>query len=90
VNGWKALGFNTYQDYLYSDIWIERRELMIKMVGKCELCGAINRLQVHHITYLNVGNEKKEDLMVVCKTCHTRIHKEKKQGCEYELRTANN
>jgi hypothetical protein len=33
------------------------------------------RFCVHHITYRNVPNEKSEDLLILCTTCHTFCHK---------------
>jgi len=33
------------------------------------------RFCVHHITYRNVPNEKTEDLLICCSTCHTTCHK---------------
>ena len=30
----------------------------------------------YHETYENLWNEKDEDLTVLCKTCHSRVHEE--------------
>ena len=32
-------------------------------------------LQVHHLNYDNIPQEKSEDLIVICKQCHEYIHK---------------
>lgn len=32
---------------------------------------------MHHLTYENLGNEKDEDLMLLCETCHQYMHKGK-------------
>ncbi len=30
--------------------------------------------QLHHLTYKNLGNEGKEDLIVLCEDCHRLVH----------------
>lgn len=74
VNGWKTLGFETYEDYLLSEIWESKKNFMIKLKKCCKNCKSTDNLNVHHKTYLNVGNEKEDDLEVLCITCHKRIH----------------
>ena len=34
---------------------------------------------VHHLTYANLGDEKTEDLMLLCQVCHEWIHRIKKE-----------
>ncbi len=76
MNGWKALGFKTYKDYLMSDIWKSKREWFLDTYGrKCIRCGETTSLNVHHLTYKNVGNERSEDLICLCKNCHNKEHK---------------
>lgn len=72
--GWKALGYKTYLNYLLSDAWKDKRDLMIKLKKKCEMCGETKDLQVHHLNYLNVGNEGQDDLIVLCRDCHNKLH----------------
>jgi hypothetical protein len=31
-------------------------------------------VQVHHLTYENIGREKDEDLLAVCERCHRSFH----------------
>jgi hypothetical protein len=33
-----------------------------------------DRLDVHHRTYERVGQEQLRDLIVLCRTCHSRYH----------------
>lgn len=33
------------------------------------------QLEVHHLTYIRLGNEREDDLCVLCKECHMRRHK---------------
>lgn len=47
---------------------------------KCQVCGKMetkkNSLVIHHLTYERLGHEDIDDLITVCKQCHTAIHKE--------------
>ena len=73
-----------YHDYLLTEEWkIKRKYHLKKAKYKCQLCG-INikdaKLEVHHKTYENRGNEKYKDLIVVCNNCHSILHDNKLQG----------
>lgn len=37
----------------------------------------MSRLQVHHLTYIRLGNEDLSDLQVLCLGCHRRRHPNK-------------
>jgi len=89
LNGWQSLGFSTYKEYLRSFLWKDKKEYIISLCPFCQRCGVEEKhweekgevgkpLQVHHENYTRVGNEKKEDLLVVCDDCHKKIHKVKK------------
>ena len=73
-NGWEALGFNTYQEYLMSDLWLEKREYILTLKHACEICGGKDNLNVHHKNYESVGNENTEDIIVLCRRCHQKEH----------------
>lgn len=69
------LKFMMYKDYLQTHHWKETREnALIKSNYKCALCNSIVQLNVHHKTYENRGNEKPEDLIVLCRNCHAKFH----------------
>lgn len=73
--GWKALGFESYNEYLGSLFWKEKAEWIKKVKGEfCEECGSKQSLNVHHINYKSVGNEGQEDVKVLCKECHKKEH----------------
>jgi hypothetical protein len=69
-----------YHRYLCSDEWKQKREQRLLIDNyKCFFnyskgCDAVN-LQIHHIHYNNIGNEKMEDLVTLCINCHAEIHK---------------
>ncbi len=64
-----------YLDYLQSTTWKQRRYAALERVNfKCELCGEINNLEVHHLTYAHLGNESPDELMVICGGHHWIEH----------------
>ena len=41
---------------------------------KCELCGSVRGLEIHHIVPVSVGGtDDKENLLCVCKKCHALL-----------------
>ena len=75
----KSLGFKNYKEYLQSYLWYERRDLMLRLFPKCSKCNK-KATEVHHLTYDNVGNEGKRDLLCLCRKCHKQIHGVKDVG----------
>jgi hypothetical protein len=64
-----------YPDYLESDAWQERRQIMLERSGnECERCGSERRLEIHHLTYKRLGSEWMSDLSVLCRNCHASEH----------------
>lgn len=65
-----------YEAYLKSPQWADKRLSAIERAGRrCQVCAAKGApLDVHHNGYRNLGNEPPEDLLVVCRGCHERIH----------------
>ena len=37
-------------------------------------CGSTDNLNVHHLTYRNVGNGQLKDLITLCRSCHKKAH----------------
>ena len=63
--------------YLESKRWRRIRSQILDRDMKCQYCGSLHNLQVHHIHYLNLGFEKLEDLVLLCESCHSQLHEEK-------------
>jgi len=64
-----------YKEYLQTEHWREKRKsALYRANNKCQLCGNKENLHVHHNTYDNRGQEKDEDLVVLCEICHARHH----------------
>jgi 5-methylcytosine-specific restriction endonuclease McrA len=65
-----------YVEYMSSDTWFKRRRLYLKTHAKvCVACGSTEEVTIHHKTYRNIGSEKDEDLVCLCKICHTTYHR---------------
>lgn len=64
-----------YQEYLNSPHWKEIRLKALRRAGnRCQLCSSTNNLNVHHNTYKNKGHEDLNDLVVLCRKCHSKFH----------------
>lgn len=65
----------SYERYLQTDHWKYLRKRKLRQASyKCQLCASKEDLSVHHNTYENRGNEKDEDLVVLCDKCHKKFH----------------
>ncbi len=66
----------TYQEYLQSDEWKYRADRAKKCAGhRCQVCNSTEKsLDTHHRTYDRLGCEQDEDLIVLCRNCHTLFH----------------
>lgn len=63
-----------YLIYINSQAWHIRRQRALTRAGnRCQVCGESRRLQVHHVSYENLGREKDADLTVMCWYCHLWI-----------------
>lgn len=63
-----------YDKYLISKEWrIRRDKIFERDSGRCVLCHKQGH-HVHHMTYRNIFNEDKRDLITVCTECHEYIH----------------
>lgn len=62
--------------YLRSDHWRALRERMLQRAGGfCSQCRRrSSRLEVHHLTYRNLGQERESELQVLCHDCHVEEH----------------
>lgn len=68
-----------YSAYLQSAHWNARRKTALKMAShRCQVCNSTEQLDVHHRTYIRRGEERADDLLVLCRTCHDLFHKQGK------------
>ena len=70
--------FLQYRKYLQSEEWQIVRRKRLQIDGyKCQMCGTGKNLQVHHISYEHLEQEKEiDDLVTLCKECHKKVHEE--------------
>jgi len=68
-----------YKLYLKSEKWRQFRQEQIRLANyRCERCERQGSLQVHHRHYRTLGNERAEDVEVLCYSCHRQADKERK------------
>jgi 5-methylcytosine-specific restriction endonuclease McrA len=69
-----------YLKYMKSEAWREKREESLRLHDfTCGDCGKrlFGALDVHHLTYRRLGNERMSDLLPLCHGCHNLRHKRK-------------
>ena len=68
-----------YLRYIKSKKWFRKRLEVYQVQKECFGCGIKNNLDVHHLTYKNLGKEKLEDLITLCRKCHSEVHYEREE-----------
>lgn len=67
-----------YDEYLKDSRWLAFRQFIFGVKGyKCEKCGSTECLQIHHKHYfrgLFPWEYTCNDVMVLCRSCHEKIH----------------
>lgn len=63
-----------YKEYLNTIHWKTFKNAALLHFNKKCTCGNTSNLQVHHKTYDNLGKETFSDVIVLCDTCHKKIH----------------
>lgn len=77
----KELSDMCYTDYLKTPHWREKRKYVLESKGRiCIECGSTKKLDVHHLTYKNFGDELMDDLVVICRDCHKKLHEEERKA----------
>jgi hypothetical protein len=71
--------WNRYTEYLMSKEWSDKRELVKDRANNCcEFTKEKNTsLEIHHLSYENVGDEPIEDLVALKYSVHWAIHNDK-------------
>ena len=71
----KKFNAMNYADYLNTEHWKHFREQVFMFYGReCQICKSKASLNVHHKTYENKGRETFNDVILLCRECHTKIH----------------
>lgn len=85
-----SLGFNTYHEYLNSNLWCMIRQSAIDYHGKtCLICNEHYRI-IHHLSYTRevlLGMDLNQ-LVPLCNDCHKRVefHGKRKRTLQQALR----
>lgn len=62
-----------YNRYINSRAWkLKRLAVLTRDHFRCVKCKRARATQVHHKTYINLGNEPLEDLESLCRPCHQK------------------
>jgi hypothetical protein len=69
---WKTLPYKRYLDTGWWK-WIRQRAIE-NLGGRCQICNSNGLIDVHHRTYERLGYERRADLVVLCRTCHSIFH----------------
>lgn len=68
-----------YREYIRSREWRLKADSAKRRAGyRCQVCNGTKRLQAHHRHYHTLGNERPEDITVLCDSCHELFSKNKK------------
>jgi 5-methylcytosine-specific restriction endonuclease McrA len=60
-----------YKKYLQSPHWYNYKQSVYRdKPYYCYLCQKREKLELHHITYKNLGNENIDDVIYLCHKCH--------------------
>jgi hypothetical protein len=77
----KFMPTSEYISYLRSAEWSQlRSRLLTERGAECECCGSSKRIQLHHLTYERIFEERDEDLMLLCPICHESVERAKDEG----------
>ena len=65
-----------YDEHLLSEQWDKKKQKVRRRDGKrCQVCGCGRTFDVHHLTYERVFVEKLSDLVLLCSSCHRKVHR---------------
>lgn len=53
---------------------ILEEQILAKYNYKCQLCNSTCLLRVHHKNYFNIGEEKDDDIILLCNECYKKFH----------------
>lgn len=64
-----------YSEYITSDAWFKKRDAFFrKNKYQCAVCSIKANVQVHHMSYAHLGDERENELVVLCYWHHQEYH----------------
>jgi 5-methylcytosine-specific restriction endonuclease McrA len=66
----------TFAEYRMQPEWqVRRGQALTRARYRCQMCSSHDApLDVHHNSYQKYGDERPEDLVVLCRSCHQKVH----------------
>ena len=70
----RALGFNSYSEYLGSEMWAQVKQKVWREGAKCVVCAGV-ATELHHRRYCKCDLEGlvTKHIVPICRDCHQRI-----------------
>ncbi|MHA2279334.1 MAG: hypothetical protein ACXAC5_00375 [Promethearchaeota archaeon] len=64
-----------YKDYIKSPEWENRKtQFKSRHPKRCFVCNSSRQVELHHLSYIRLGNETDEDLCWLCLPHHVEVH----------------
>jgi 5-methylcytosine-specific restriction endonuclease McrA len=57
-----------------------RDEVIVRQRFRCGRCGQERHLQVHHLSYDHLGDERPDELVALCLMCHWTVHNDEQEA----------
>ena len=52
------------------------RQVLERDGWRCQVCGSMQQLQVHHLKYRSqLGGDEEQNLITLCAECHEQVHR---------------
>jgi 5-methylcytosine-specific restriction endonuclease McrA len=52
------------------------RQILERDSWRCQVCGSMQRLQVHHLKFRSQsGGDEEQNLITLCAQCHEQVHR---------------
>jgi phage terminase large subunit GpA-like protein len=78
-----------YKRYLRSNAWAIRKNAYYRRFNRqCAACGSWKRIQLHHVSYENLGHEPDQGLVPLCRADHVNAHRAHQSMRFKDLRAA--
>jgi len=82
----REMARENYSEYLQTNHWQAVRLERLKIDGfRCVVCLSREKLNVHHIDYSSLGDEKMEHLVTLCREHHKAQHEVLRQIIRAQL-----
>ena len=63
------------QAHMQSTYWYKLKQQKLASANhRCEKCDSTESLELHHLTYSDLGKESQSSVVVLCRSCHQYQH----------------